>query len=66
MKRLALTLSWLLLMIPLLAAGCTREVPPPQVEVVNSCVSCHSDKDLLKQTATPVEAETSEVTSGEG
>jgi hypothetical protein len=65
MKRLALLVSGLLLVIPILAAGCTHEVPP-ETGVASSCVSCHSDKDLLKQTATPVKEETSEATSGEG
>lgn len=66
MKRLVFLVSGLLLVIPILAVGCTPEVPPPQTEAVSSCVSCHTDKELLKQTATPVKEETSEATSGEG
>jgi hypothetical protein len=65
MKRLVLLAGGLLLVIPILAAGCTRVVAP-ETEVVSSCVSCHSDKDLLKQTAAPVEEVASEATSGEG
>ena len=67
MKWLVLLVSGLLLGILILAAGCTREVPPPQTtEVVSSCVSCHTAKDLLKQTASPVVEQKSEATSGEG
>jgi hypothetical protein len=53
-------------MIPIVAAGCAGETPPPETEVVSSCVTCHTDKELLKQTATAVEEEKSEATSGEG
>jgi hypothetical protein len=65
MKRLALLVGGLLLVMLLVAAGCAHKALPEE-EVVSSCVSCHSDKDLLKQTATPVKEETSEATSGEG
>jgi hypothetical protein len=65
MKRLVFLVSGLLLVIPILAFGCTREVPP-ETEIVSSCVSCHTDKDLLKQTAAPVKEVASEATSGEG
>ena len=67
MKRLALIVSGLLFLMPMLAAGCAHEAPPPEpTEVVSSCVSCHTDKALLQQTATQVEEEQSEATSGEG
>jgi hypothetical protein len=65
MKRFVLLVSGLLLVIPMLSAGCTHEVPP-ETEVVSSCVSCHSDKDLLKEVASPEEEATSEETTGEG
>jgi hypothetical protein len=64
-KRSVLLASGLLLVIPMLAAGCTGEAPS-ETEVVSSCVGCHTDKDLLKQTATVVEEEKSEETTGEG
>jgi hypothetical protein len=66
MKHLVIFIGGLLLMIPVMAAGCTQEAPVPETEAVSFCVSCHTDKDLLKQTAAPVEEETSEATSGEG
>ena len=64
-KRVALSVVGLLALVSLLAIGCAPEVNPEE-EVVSSCVSCHSDKDLLKQTAAPVEEVKSEETSGEG
>ena len=56
----------LLVIVILLASGCsTPELPAPGEEV-STCVVCHSDKDLLKETASPEEEEKSEETSGEG
>ncbi|MFC1942436.1 hypothetical protein ACFLWU_04375 [Chloroflexota bacterium] len=74
MKWLVLLVGGLLLVILILAAGCTRQVPPPQTEdpppqtteVVSTCISCHTDKGLLKQTVAPVTAQKSEASSGEG
>jgi hypothetical protein len=67
-------------MVPVLAAGCAGEtsspeappetttpsVPPGTAEVASTCVGCHTDKALLQKTATEVEEEKSEATSGEG
>ena len=67
MKRLVFAVGGIVLLTALVAAGCgvTLFRPAPGV-VVSSCVTCHSDKDLLKQTAAPLEEEKSEATSGEG
>jgi hypothetical protein len=51
--------------IALISAGCAGGATPEE-ETASSCVSCHTDKDLLKQTATAVEEVKSEETSGEG
>jgi cytochrome c553 len=71
MKRLVLTVSIILGLVAMAAAGCAEEEPavtPEEGEAVaSSCVSCHSDKDLLKEVASPeAEEETSEATTGEG
>ena len=70
MKRLVLAIFIILVLGAFGVAGCAEEelavTPEAGEEVVSSCVSCHSDKDLLKQTATVVEEEKSEATSGEG
>jgi hypothetical protein len=65
MKRFIL-ISGLIIAVSLAAVGCAEEVPQEEPELVSSCVSCHSDEDLLKQTATPVMEEKSEASSGEG
>lgn len=66
MKLLALLFIGLLLAIPITAVGCITEVSIPETKVASSCVTCHSDKALLQQTADPVTEEKSEATSGEG
>ena len=70
MKRLVLIASVMLVLVALTAAGCAEKepavTPEEGEEIVSSCVSCHSDKDLLKEVATPEEKEVSEATSGEG
>lgn len=66
MNRLVLLVSGLLLAMLILAAACVSQTPPPETKVVSSCITCHSDKDLLKQTAAPVKEVKSEATSGEG
>ena len=70
MKRLALAIIVMLVLATLAATGCAEEelavTPEKGKEVVGSCVSCHSDKDLLKAIASPEKEEKSEVTSGEG
>jgi hypothetical protein len=70
MKRLVLLTAGLLLMVSLIVAlvvaGCASPSVPAPGEEVSSCVTCHTNKDLLKQTTTVVEEATSEATSGEG
>ena len=71
MKRLALTVIALLVIVTLAAAGCAEKepavTPEEGKETVSSCVTCHTDKDILKEVASPEPEEaTSEATSGEG
>ena len=68
MRRLAFLAVGFLLLVALAAVGCSGErIPVTDKEIVNSCVSCHSDKELLKQTAAPSpEEEPPEESSGEG
>ncbi len=70
MKRLVLAVVVILVLMTLGTIGCAEEepavTPEEGVETVSSCVSCHSDEDLLKEVATPEEGETSEETTGEG
>ena len=66
MKRLAFTAVGVLVLVLLIVAGCTPDSSPAPGEEVSTCVICHADKDLLKQTASVVEEEKSEETSGEG
>ena len=67
MKRLALAVIALLAIIILAALGCVEKEPVTEEEVISSCVVCHSDKDTLKEVATPEPEEAkSEATSGEG
>jgi len=65
-SRLELLVSGFLLTTLVLAAGCASKPSAPDTSIAGSCVSCHSDKELLKQTAAPVKEEKSEATSGEG
>ena len=67
MNRLLLTIVGMLIIILIVATGCTAGLTPGEEEVaVRSCVACHTDKDLLKEVATEPEDTHSEVTSGEG
>jgi len=66
MKRLVLAVFGLVLLAAFVAAGCSVPPGPTPGEEVSSCVLCHTDKDLLKQTASVVEEVVSEATSGEG
>jgi len=71
MKRLALVVIGVLITISLVAAGCADIEPAAGIiledgTVVSSCVSCHTDKDLLKEVATEPEEAESEATTGEG
>ena len=66
MKRLVLAAFGLVLLAAFGVAGCSVTPGPTPGEEVSSCVLCHTDKDLLKQTASVVEEVKSEATSGEG
>ena len=66
MKRLAFTVVAVFILVLLVAAGCAPPPGPAPGEEVSTCVRCHSDEDLLKQTASLVEEGKSEATSGEG
>ncbi len=67
MKRLVLAVMVILVLVVLAAAGCAEKEQEPAPEVVSSCVTCHTDKDTLKEVATPEPEEaTSEATTGEG
>ncbi|MGB2584435.1 MAG: hypothetical protein WBC89_09845 [Dehalococcoidia bacterium] len=68
MKRLFLLAAGLLFLILLSASGCTEDTvsPIPGAEVSSSCVTCHTDKELLQQLAVEEEEEGSEQTTGEG
>ena len=69
MKRLVFAGIIILVLALLAVVGCAEKEPavtPEEEEIVSSCVACHSDKDLLKEVATPEEEEKSEATSGEG
>lgn len=68
MKRLAFLIAVGLFLIALAAVGCSKDVvsPTPGEEVASSCVTCHTDKELLEQLAVAEEEEVSEETTGEG
>ena len=67
MKRLVLVVILILVLVALAAVGCAEKEPSDQQEIVSSCVTCHTDKDILKEVATPEPEEAkSEATSGEG
>jgi hypothetical protein len=69
MRKLALIgLPVLVLFISVIAfAGgdCSPDTVSTE-NITSSCVTCHSDKDLLMQAAAPVKEVKSEATSGEG
>ncbi len=71
MKRLVTAVTAILVVIALAASGCSNKSlvgpsPEPGQEIVSSCVSCHTDKDLLKEVASLEEEGASEATTGEG
>ncbi len=71
MKRLVITVTIILVLVALAAIGCTNKElvgPSPETgqEVVSTCVTCHTDKDTLKEVATQEEEVQSEATTGEG
>ena len=71
MKRLVLAVGIILVLVVLVAIGCTNKEligPSPETgqEVVSTCVTCHTDKGILQEVATTEEEAQSEATSGEG
>ena len=71
MKRLVLAIGIMLILVVSAAIGCTNKEmigtsPEAGTEVVSTCVTCHTDKDTLKEVATQEEEVHSEATSGEG
>jgi len=71
MKKLASAVITILVLVTLITSSCVEKetglTPEDGTAVVSSCVSCHSDKDTLKEVAAPEpEEEKSEATSGEG
>lgn len=71
MKRLVMSVTAILVLVSLVAIGCTNKDlvgPSPETgqEVVSTCVTCHTDKDTLKEVATTKEEAKSEATTGEG
>ena len=70
MKKLGLAITALLLLLMLAAFGCNGQettAPEDSQPVVSTCVTCHTDKDTLKEVASPaVEEAKSEATEGEG
>ena len=66
MKRLATAIIALLALTALIAPGCSNQsllgVSPE--EAVNSCVTCHTDKDTLRELATVEEHVMSAETTG--
>jgi len=71
MKRLVTAVTAILVLVALTAIGCTNKEligtsPEAGQEVVSTCVTCHTDKDTLKEVATQEEEVHSEATTGEG
>jgi nitrate/TMAO reductase-like tetraheme cytochrome c subunit len=69
MKRLIIAVVAFIGLIALVVIGCTNKAlvgPSPEEEAVNSCVACHTDKNVLKELATEVEVVASAETTGEG
>jgi len=70
MKRVFLIVGGLLIITVLITSSCatTQMSVGPSVpgQFISSCITCHSDSDLLKAVAEEPEKEVSEVTSGEG
>jgi len=66
MKSLTFAVIGLTLLVAPVLAGCAAPVSSTPGEEISSCVLCHTDKDMLKQTVTVVEEVKSEATEGEG
>ena len=71
MKRLVTAFTIILVLLALAAIGCTNKElvgpsPEAEQEVVSTCVTCHTDKDILREVASTEVAAKSEATTGEG
>ena len=69
MKKLVSLAAGVLFLRALVAAGCSPGgiAPNPGAEEeASSCITCHTDKGLLKEVAEVEVEEVSEETSGEG
>ena len=70
MKRLVLAVLVALSLLIAVITGCAGpevETPAAGTGVASTCVACHTDKDTLKEVASPETGEAhSEATSGEG
>ena len=70
MKKLVTAVTIILVLVAIAAIGCTNKGligPAPEAEEITStCVTCHTDKDTLKELATTEEVAKSEATTGEG
>ena len=72
MNKMVTAFAVILVIVGFTAISCTNRnmaglSPDTGQEIVSSCVSCHTDKALLKEVASPEpEKEVSEATSGEG
>ena len=72
MKRLVVAIAIIFVAVVFTVAGCTNAdmvgpSPGGEAEAYNSCATCHTDKVVLKEVASPEPTEqVSEETSGEG
>ncbi|HEY96970.1 MAG TPA: hypothetical protein G4O16_02165 [Dehalococcoidia bacterium] len=69
MKKLVMAVPIIIVMIALVAIGCSNKGlvgPEDEEELTNSCVDCHTDKALLQELAVVEEEIVSEETTGEG
>ena len=71
MKRLVTVITITVVLVTLAATGCTnKELVTTSLEAgeaaINTCVTCHTDKETLKELATVEEIVESESTTGEG
>ena len=69
MNKLVLPIVVILFLVAIAAVGCDGDAttPPTGEELVSSCVTCHSNIELLEETAAPQpEEEEPEEASGEG
>lgn len=71
MKKLVVAIAIITVLVSLVAVGCTNKnlvglSPEAEEAAVNTCVSCHTNKDILKKFASPEEEIKSAATTGEG